>query len=123
MKNLKNIFVKPSILLALFIGLAILIISSAYFELDRSKEEVLDLMSEEAHSLLKSVIVSSQEVLYASNEVEEEIQKRLFNNANIVKILFDNKKISNSILSDITLLIPSRHIQNSIKGRYGSSSI
>ena len=89
-------------MLALFIGLAILIISSAYFELDRSKEEVLDLMSEEAHSLLKSVIVSSQEVLYASNEVEEEIQKRLLNNANIVKILFDNRKINNSILSDIT---------------------
>ena len=102
MKNLKNIFVKPSILLALFIGLAILIISSAYFELDRSKKEVLDLMSEEAHSLLESVIVSSQEVLYASNEVEEEIQKRLLNNANIIKILFDNRKISNSILSDIT---------------------
>lgn len=112
-------------MLAIFIGLAILIISSAYFELDRSKEEVLDLMSEEAQSLLKSVIVSSQEVLYASNEVEEEIQKRLLNNANIVKILFDNRKISNSILSEITNQneINRIHIYNKSGSRIYSSHL
>ena len=125
MKNLKNIFVKPSILLALFIGLAGLIISSAYFEIERSQEEVLDLMSEEAHSLLESVIVSSQEVLYASNEVEEEIQKRLLNNANIVKILFDNRKINDSILSDITTQneINRIHIYNKSGSRIYSSHL
>jgi len=125
LKNLKNIFVKPSILLALFIGLAGLIISSAYFEIERSQEEVLDLMSEEAHSLLESVIVSSQEVLYASNEVEEEIQKRLLNNANIVKILFDNRKINDSILSDITTQneINRIHIYNKSGSRIYSSHL
>jgi PAS domain S-box-containing protein len=102
LKIIKDIFIKPSILVFLFIGMAIMIISSAYFELNRSEEEVLHLMSEEAHSLLNSVIVSSQEVLYASNEVEDEIQNRLLNNANIVRILYDKKKISNSILREIT---------------------
>ncbi len=62
---------------------------------------MLQLMSNEAHSLLETIIVSSQEVLYASNEVEEEIQKRLLNNANVVKILLENKSINNAILKRI----------------------
>ncbi len=62
---------------------------------------MFQLMSNEAHSLLETVLVSSQEVLYASNEVEEEIQKRLLNNANVIKILLENRSITNSLLDRI----------------------
>ena len=103
MKTFKNIFVKPIILLLIFLGLASLIIFSAYYELQQSKSEVINLMSEEAHSLLQSIIVSSQEVLYASHEVESEIQDRLLNNANAIKILYDQKIANNFILSQIAL--------------------
>ena len=97
----QNNIVKPGFLLILFLGLAALILFSAYYELKESKKEMLHLMSEEAHSLLQSIIVSSQEVLYASDEVESEISSRLLNNANIIKILYNDKKINNSVLSKI----------------------
>ena len=58
-------------------------------------------MSSQSHSLLETVLVSSQEVLYAAGEVEEEINQRLLNNANIVKILLEQNRINNSILEKI----------------------
>jgi len=58
-------------------------------------------MSSQSHSLLETVLVSSQEVLYAAGEVEEEINQRLLNNANIVKILLEQNRINNSILQKI----------------------
>lgn len=82
-------------------AVAVLVISSAYYELNQSKKEMLQLMSNEAHSLLETVLVSSQEVLYASDEVEEEIQTRLLNNANAIKILLESGKLNNSILDRI----------------------
>ncbi len=101
MNKFKNISVRPKFLLLIFIAVAALVISSAYYELKESEKEMLQLMSNEAHSLLETVIVSSQEVLYASNEVEEEIQKRLLNNANVIKILLENESINNVILNRI----------------------
>ncbi|MCF6269163.1 MAG: ATP-binding protein [Melioribacteraceae bacterium] len=101
MNIFNNISIRPRFLLLIFIAVATLVISSAYYELKESEKEMLQLMSNEAQSLLETVLVSSQEVLYASNEVEEEIQKRLLNNANIIKILLENKSINNTILERI----------------------
>ena len=101
MNKFKNISIRPKFLLLIFIAVATLVISSAYYELKESEKEMLQLMSNEAHSLLETVLVSSQEVLYASNEVEEEIQKRLLNNANVIKILLENRSITNSLLDRI----------------------
>jgi PAS domain S-box-containing protein len=101
MKTLKNIFIKPVILLLMFLSIAALIFFSAYYELQQSKKEMLHLMAEEAHSLLQSIIISSQEILYASDEVETEIQDRLLNNANTIKILHNQNIISNNILNQI----------------------
>ncbi len=98
---MQNIFNKPSILIATFIAITTLVIISTYYELNQSKKELFDLMTSESHSLLEMILISSEEVLYASNEVEEEIQKRLLNNANAVKILLEKNKISNTILNRI----------------------
>lgn len=108
MKFIKDIFIKPSILLFIFLAIALLVIFSSYYELQQSKDEMLHLMSEEAHSLLQSIIVSSEEVLYASDEVETEIQNRLLNNANSIKIFYNQGRIDNKILNQIA-------IQNRIK--------
>lgn len=101
MNFLKNIFIKPSIFIFIFIAIALLVVVSTFFELRQSKDEMLHLMSQEAHSLLQSIIVSSEEMLYASDEVETEIQNRLINNANSVKIFYNQNKINNYILSKI----------------------
>ena len=103
MKFIKDIFIKPSILLLIFLAIALLVIFSSYYELQQSKDEMLHLMSEEAHSLLQSIIVSSEEILYASDEVEIEIQNRLLNNANSIKIFYNKGKIDNKILNQIAI--------------------
>lgn len=103
MKFIKDIFIKPSILLFIFLAIAILVIFSSYYELQQSKDEMLHLMSEEAHSLLQSIIVSSEEVLYASDEVEMEIQNRLINNANSIKVFYNQGRIDNKILNQIAI--------------------
>ena len=103
MKFIKEIFIKPSILLLIFLAIALLVIFSSYYELQQSKDEMLHLMSEEAHSLLQSIIVSSEEVLYASDEVETEIQNRLLNNANSIKIFYNQGRIDNKILNQIAI--------------------
>lgn len=103
MKFIKDIFIKPSILFLIFLAIALLVIFSSYYELQQSKYEMLHLMSEEAHSLLQSIIVSSEEVLYASDEVETEIQNRLLNNANSIKIFYNQGRIDNKILNQIAI--------------------
>lgn len=62
---------------------------------------MLHFMSEEAHSLLQSIIVSSQEVVYASDEVESAIRSSLLNNANIIKILYEKNLVTNILLKEI----------------------
>ena len=101
MNRIKNILVKPSVLVIIFFSLALLVVSSAYFELRQSKNEMLHFMSEEAHSLLQSIIVSSQEVVYASDEVESAIRSSLLNNANIIKILYEKNLVTNILLKEI----------------------
>lgn len=98
---MQNIFNKPLILIATFIAITTLVIISTYIELNQSKKELFDLMTSESHSLLEMILISSEEVLYASNEVEEEIKKRLLNNANAVRILLEKNKVSNTILNRI----------------------
>ena len=102
LNTFRNILIRSKTLFIIFFVVAALIIVSAYYELNRSKREMLELMSNQAHSLLETVMVSSQEVLYAANEVEEKINIRLLNNANIIKILLDQNGITNSLLKKIS---------------------
>ena len=106
MKKIKNISLKPSILITIFLALAVLVFSSAYYELKQSKKEMLHLMAEQAHSLLQSIIVSSQEVLFASDEVETEnardvghihVAHEIWKRLGLNKILYDLGLRSNAI--------------------------
>ena len=52
------------ILILSFVALAVLMFSSALIELSQSKKELLQLMEEQAHSLLETLIIASQNTLY-----------------------------------------------------------
>lgn len=97
----KKIFIQPKSLLIVFLAVAVIIISSTVSELIQSKKEVLELMQNQSHSLLETMLVSSKEVLFASDKIEEEINNRLLNNAAIIKLLFDEGKLSNTLLKKI----------------------
>ena len=96
-----NILINSKNLIIVFIFIAVLTLSSAYFELQQSKDELFNLMENQAHSLLESILISSQEVSYASSEIEDGMNARLLNNANIIRILLEQDRITNLVLKKI----------------------
>jgi two-component system sensor histidine kinase HydH len=102
LRRSKNILKQSPILIVIFLSVALLMISSALIELQQSKKELYNLMSEESHSLLQSLIVSSQNILQANEHVELLTRERLLNNANQIKILYEQERISNEILQRIS---------------------
>ncbi|NTV84705.1 MAG: hypothetical protein HGA23_10465, partial [Bacteroidales bacterium] len=88
-------------LLFIFLILAIMMVSSALIELQQSKQELLDLMTEQAHTLLESVIISSRNTLMTNWMMEDLIEERLLNNANIIKNLYEKGQINQSVLQTL----------------------
>ncbi len=97
----KKIFIQPKSLLLIFAVTAIIIFASTLFELNQSKKEMLVLMESQSHTLLESLLKSSDNALISYNQFEEEITKRLLNNAVLIKTMYEKGLISNSFLKDI----------------------
>ncbi len=96
-----NKFIRPKSLILIFAAVGILIVLFAYNEVKQSKAELLELMINQSHSLLETVLVSSGQVLQTSSKIEEETRLRLINNANAVKTLLSTNRINNSVLREI----------------------
>jgi len=58
-------------------------------------------MESQSHTLLESLLKSSDNALISYNQFEEEITKRLLNNAVLIKTMYEKGLISNSFLKDI----------------------
>ena len=101
MNYLINKFIRPKSLILIFIAVAVLIVLFAFNEVKQSKAELLELMVNQSHSLLETVLVSSEQVLQTSSKIEEETRLRLINNANTIKTLLSINRINNSVLSKI----------------------
>jgi len=67
--------------------IAVVMISSAFIELNQSKKEIFNLLYEHSSTLLQSIIKSSENTLDASFEIEDIITERLLNNARMVRRL------------------------------------
>jgi PAS domain S-box-containing protein len=98
---LLNKFIRPKSLILIFVAVGILIVLFAYNEVRQSKAELLELMINQSHSLLETVLVSSEQVLQTSSKIEEQTRLRLINNGNTVKTLLSAKSINNSVLREI----------------------
>ncbi|MFZ1289623.1 MAG: ATP-binding protein [Melioribacteraceae bacterium] len=101
MNILNKINLQPKSLILIFIAVAILVISSALFEFYQSKKEMYDLMAEQSHSLLETTFAASSNALLSYESIEAELKNRLFNNANLIKLLYDKNQISNETLEQI----------------------
>ncbi len=95
-------FLKARHLIFIFLILAVLMVSSALIELKQSKKELLDLMTEQAHTLLESVITSSRNTLMTNWMMEDLIDERLLNNASIIRNWYEQGQINQSLLSTLT---------------------
>ncbi len=93
--------IQPKVLILIFLIVATLVITSALYELNQSKKEMYELMSEQSHSLLETTLSASQNALLSYEEIDNSIKTRLLNTANIVKLLFQENKISNKLLKKI----------------------
>ena len=87
------------ILISVIIG--IIMITSAYFEMKQSKEEVFHLLNEHAASLIETVSLSAVNTLNSSYEIEDLIIERLFNNAWLIRSLDSLNLLSKSKLIEI----------------------
>ncbi len=93
--------IQPKFLIIIFLIVAALVISSAIYELNQSKKEMYELMAEQSHSLLETTLTASQNALLSYEELNNEIKNKLLSNANIIRLLYEEKKISNKILEKI----------------------
>lgn len=62
-------------------------IASAYFELSESKKEIYRLLDRESASLIETIRLSSINTLHASDEIENLLTQRLFDNARFIRNL------------------------------------
>lgn len=99
--KLQSLLQQSKIILLIFISLAILMISSALIELNQSKKDLFGLMKEESHTLLESLLKASQNSLLANQYLTSLTRARFIDNANMVKILYNNRDIYPSTLRRI----------------------
>ncbi len=83
--------------------IAILITINGFIEWQQSKSELYDLMQNQAHSIIKTIIVSSQNSIASEEQLEVAISERLLNNASFIKLLFEQNKISDGFLDGFAI--------------------
>lgn len=95
---IKNFLIQPRILISIFVVIVIVVFSSAFIELNQSKKEMFELLEKEGDSLLETILISSRSALISYNKIEDEVKKRLLNNANTIRMLVERGVINNSFL-------------------------
>ena len=89
-------------IIIIFISIAALMVTSAVIELKQSKNELLQLMTTQAHSLLESLIIASKNTLQSYEYLENIERQRLLNNAVFIRRLYNQHKLSDKILREIS---------------------
>ena len=79
--------IRPKILIIITVVVSILMVLSAYLELQQSKSEVFHLLSEQAATLSETIVSGSLNALNSSGEIEYLIAQRLLNNARLLRTL------------------------------------
>lgn len=101
MKYFKELIVSPKSLVLIFVVSAIIVISSFLIEFHQSKKEMLELMTKQSHTLLETILASSNNVLLSFERSNNSLKERLLNNASMIRILIEQDDISNNLLNQI----------------------
>jgi two-component system sensor histidine kinase HydH len=95
--------IRPKYVFFLFLVLAMVMIVSALIELNQSKRELTDLMREQAHTLSENILIASRNSLLSNIVVENLIEERLLNNANIIRQYYNQGRVNNHFLEQFAL--------------------
>ncbi|PJA95279.1 MAG: hypothetical protein CO129_12585 [Ignavibacteriales bacterium CG_4_9_14_3_um_filter_34_10] len=101
MKHINNLLISTKSLVLIFVVIATISISSVIIELQTSKEETLELMGKQGHTLLESLLEASANALTSYDKIENGLKQRLINNGKLIKLLYKKGLISNRSLSEI----------------------
>jgi two-component system, NtrC family, sensor histidine kinase HydH len=102
MKYIKNQAIQPRSLILIFIVTAFTTIISVIIELNQSKKEMLELMERQGHSLLETLLISSENALVSYEKIEDELKQRLLSNAVMIRMMYEKGMVTTSLLEDIT---------------------
>lgn len=100
-KILKSSILSTRSIVLIFLTLTILMLSSALIELNQSKKELLDLMENQAHTLLESLLGASDNALMTYDYLETFLEERLLNNASFIRRLYESGQLTNPKLQRI----------------------
>lgn len=87
--------IRPRYIIAIAAGIALLMVTSALWELKQSKEELLHVLHEHSLSLAETIERSSANVVLSTEYIEEQLAERLFNNAFFVARLDSMQVLTN----------------------------
>lgn len=90
--------IRPRYIIAITLGIALLMFTSAYWELRQSREELLHVLHEHSLSLAETIERSSANVVLSSEYIEDQLAERLFNNAYFIARLDSAQRLTNNDL-------------------------
>ena len=93
--------IQPRYVIVLSIILLMAMFFSAFFELRQTREEIRNIMEEEATTLMSAITRSGANAIYAYHELEELIEGKLLSVARLVDRLERNDNLNQQILTDI----------------------
>lgn len=98
---LSNIRTRTAVLLT--IGVAVLMLTSAYVELRQSREELFHVLEEHSRSLAGTIVNSSANIVLSTDQIETQIGERLLNNARMIALVDSLGKLDAPMLNSIAM--------------------
>jgi len=95
--NIKNAVIQPKSVLLIFVITAFIIISFSVIEIRQSRNDLLELMENQSHSLLEGLSSALENSLIINEEIEKESEEKLFNNAGYIKFLYEKRMVTNKL--------------------------
>lgn len=100
-KIFNKILIQPKIALLIFLINGIIVISSALLDYTQNKKEIYKLLENQSHILLDAILTSSNNAILSYEQIKNELNDRLLNNALLIKELLENNLLSNTKLQEI----------------------
>jgi len=92
---------RPAVVISITSIIGIVMIASAYIELQESKKEIFQLLFEHSSSLLETIVQSSKNALNSGGEIETLLTEKLLDNARLIKQLDNLHLLSNEKLREL----------------------
>ncbi len=93
--------IQPRYVIIISIILLLTMLFSAFFELNQTRQEIRNVMEEEATTLMSAITISGANAIYAYHELEELIDEKLLSVARLADRLERNNSLTQQILTDI----------------------